>query len=74
MVFLMGRITAAGGLELGMGVVPIPVSARNVISLAMGRAFEASRRYLFGGELPPDIVKGGTVPRLRYRQTLLTQW
>lgn len=65
-VFLMGRITAAGGLELGAGVVPVPVSARNVISLTMGRGFEASRRYLFGGELRPDIVKGETVPMLRY--------
>lgn len=84
--FLMGRISAAGGsaggsaggLELGtgVGVVPVPVSARNVISWKAGRGFAArklgrgfaarktgrgfaaSRRYLFGGEPPSDIVKG----------------
>lgn len=58
MVFLMGRITASGGLELGVGMVPVPVSVRNVISLTMGRGFAASRRYLFGGEPRPDIVQG----------------
>lgn len=67
MVFLIGRITASCGLELRVGVVPDPVSARNVISLTMGRGFEASRRYLFGGEPRPDIVKGETIPMLRYR-------